>query len=123
MMTQTCTERHGLTHAAFLKRLAGAHSATSADRLGCSDAIAVQLRIGRVNRKLNRFVEGDVAYALAGVLAEAAGNVRSSFLSRVGRAISIQARGNLAEAERLFRELAADARAADERDIEARAHH
>ena len=227
-MTQTCTERHGLTHAAFLKRLAGAHSATSADarlgngaflalrlvdllgpergpahadaftyqhaatermcrelpvdhtetahlrslvrsaadafqaqdvrvvapallayahyledelrleealdvldilrcvgadRLGCSDAIAVQLRIGRVNRKLNRFVEGDVAYALAGVLAEAAGNVRSSFLSRVGRAISIQARGNLAEAERLFRELAADARAADERDIEARAHH
>jgi len=94
-----------------------------AERLACADAIAVQLRIGRVNRKLNRFVEGDVAYALAGVLADAAGNVRSSFLSRVGRAISIQARGNLAEAERLFRELAVDARAAQERDIEARAHH
>ena len=94
-----------------------------AERLACSDAIAVQLRIGRVNRKLHRFVDGDAAYALAGVLAEAAGNVHSAFLSRVGRAISTQARGNLAEAERLFRELAADARVARERDIEARAHH
>ncbi len=228
MVTQTCTERDGLTHAVFLRRLAGAPSATSADaRLGngaflalrlvdllgpgsgpahadvfryqqaatervcralpadcpetghltglvraaadafqdqevrvvapallayahfledelrldealdaletlhrvgaehlaCADAIAVQLRIGRVNRKLNRFIDGDVAYALAGVLAEAAGNVHSAFLSRVGRAISTQARGNLVEAERLFRELAVDARAAQERDIEARAHH
>src|SRR2546423_5270439 len=44
MMTQTCTERHGLTHAAFLKRLAGAHSATSADaRLGNGAFLALRL--------------------------------------------------------------------------------
>src|SRR5437867_12235839 len=35
MMTQTCTERDSLPHAVFLKRLAGAPTATSVDgRLG-----------------------------------------------------------------------------------------
>ena len=43
-MTQTCTERDGLTHAVFLRRLAGAHSATSADaRLGNGAFLALRL--------------------------------------------------------------------------------
>jgi hypothetical protein len=79
--------------------------------------------MGRVNRKLNRFDEGDEQYLRAATLAESAGDVHSALLSRVGRAISTQARGNLAEAERLLRQLSTDARAAKERDIEARAHH
>src|SRR5207244_13252697 len=44
MMTQTCTERDGLTHAVFLRRLAGAPSATSADaRLGNGAFLALRL--------------------------------------------------------------------------------
>jgi tetratricopeptide (TPR) repeat protein len=93
------------------------------ERLRPSDAIAADLRIGRVNRKLNRFDEGEAAYLAAAGLAEAAGDVHSALLSRVGRAISTQTRGNLAEAERLLRELAEDARAADDADIQARAQH
>jgi len=97
--------------------------AVGADQLGCSDAIAAQLRIGRVNRKLNRFDEADMAYALAGLLGEAAGDVHSVFLSRVGRALSVQARGNLAMAEQSFREIAAEARGSQEREIEAHSEH
>ncbi len=97
--------------------------AVGADQLGCSDAIAAQLRIGRVNRKLNRFDEADMAYTLAGLLAEAAGDVHSVFLSRVGRALSVQARGNLAMAEQSFREIAAEARGSQEREIEAHSEH
>src|SRR5256886_12421252 len=37
--------------------------------------------------------------------------------------ISIQGRGNLAEAERCYREILADARVAGERDAEAQAEH
>lgn len=94
-----------------------------AEQLGASDVVAVHLRLGRVNRKLTRFDEGEAHYEHAGGLAESTGDVHSALLSRVGRAISTQARGNLAESERLFRKLAVDARAAGERDIEARAHH
>jgi tetratricopeptide (TPR) repeat protein len=91
--------------------------------LGPMDAIAAQLRIGRVNRKLNRFDEADARYGVAGVLAKASGDVHSAFLSRVGRALAVQARGNLPEAERSFREIAAEARVAGEREIEAHAEH
>ncbi len=91
--------------------------------LQAADTIATHLRIGRVNRKLHRFDEGEAAYKVAGELAEAAADGHSALLSRVGRAISTQAKGNLAEAERLFREIAADASAAAQREIEAHAHH
>jgi tetratricopeptide (TPR) repeat protein len=91
--------------------------------LAPADAIAAQLRIGRVNRKLNRFDEADARYGVAGVLAKASGDVHSAFLSRVGRAIAVQARGNLPEAERALREIAAEARATGEREIEAHAEH
>jgi tetratricopeptide (TPR) repeat protein len=93
------------------------------ERLRPSDAIAADLRIGRVNRKLNRFDEGEAAYLAAAGLAEAAGDVHAALLSRVGRAISTQTRGNLAEAERLLRELAEDARAVGGHDIEAHSRH
>ena len=92
-------------------------------RLGPSDRVAAQLRIGRVNRKLNRFDDADAAYNVAAELADITGDVYSALLSRVGRAIATQAKGNLAESERLFGGLLLDAQAAGERDIEARAHH
>lgn len=93
------------------------------ERLGSSDRIATHLRIGRVNRKLNRFDDADAAYGVAAELADLAGDVHSALLSRVGLAITTQARGNLVESERLFWALSVDARAAGERDVEARAHH
>src|SRR5690349_17595608 len=73
------------------------------ERLGSSDRIATHLRIGRVNRKLSRFDDADAAYGLAAELADLAGDVHSALLSRVGLAITTQARGNLVESERLFR--------------------
>ena len=43
-MTQTCTERDSLPHAVFLKRLAGAPTATSVDgRLGNGAFLALRL--------------------------------------------------------------------------------
>jgi len=93
------------------------------ERLAPSDVIAAQLRIGRVNRKLNRLDEADARYGLAARLACAAGDVHSAFLSRVGRALAVQTRGNLAAAEQSFRDIAPEARAAGEREIEAHAEH
>jgi tetratricopeptide (TPR) repeat protein len=88
------------------------------DRLGSSDSIAAQLRMGRVNRKLNRFDEGEAAYGAAGALAGAAGDVHAVLLSRAGRAIALQSRGNLAEAERSLREIAAEGHIRAHRDLE-----
>jgi tetratricopeptide (TPR) repeat protein len=93
------------------------------ERLAPSDEIAAQLRIGRVNRKLNRLDEADARYSLAAQLARAAGDVHSAFLSRVGRALAVQTRGNLAAAEQSFRDIATEARAAGEQEIEAHAEH
>ena len=93
------------------------------ERLASSDAIAAQLRIGRVNRKLNRFDEADARYGVAAQLACATGDVHSAFLSRVGRALAVQTRGNLAAAEQSFRDIATEARAAAEQEIEAHAEH
>jgi len=91
--------------------------------LQAADAIATHLRIGRVNRKLTRFDEGDAAYARAGDLASAAGDVRGMLLSRAGRAIALQGRGNLAEAERVLHEVVSDARAGGHREVAAGVQH
>jgi len=80
------------------------------NRLSSTDAVAAQLRFARVHRKLNQFDEADAAYAEAGELATLAGDRYSALLSRIGRANTLLGRGNLA-----------DARAAGERDVEARA--
>ncbi len=93
------------------------------NRLSSTDAVAAQLRFARVHRKLNRFDEADAAYTEAGELATLAGDRYSALLSRIGRANTVLGRGNLAEAERRLQEILADARAAGERDAEARAEH
>ena len=91
------------------------------NRLSTKDQVAAQLRFARVHRKLNRFDEADAAYTEAGELATLAGDRYSALLSRIGRANTMLSRGNLADAERRLEEILADARAADERDVEARA--
>lgn len=90
-------------------------------RLSSPDAVAVRLRIARVNRKLNRFDDAETAYAEAGEMAAAAGDRYSELLSQIGHANSVMGRGNLPEAERRLRGILADARRAGERDAEARA--
>ena len=94
-----------------------------ANRLSAKDAVAARLRFARVHRKLNRFQEAEAAYAEAGEMASAAGDRYSALLARIGLANTILGRGNLAEAERKLREILADARAAGEREAEARAEH
>jgi tetratricopeptide (TPR) repeat protein len=96
---------------------------TGGDRLRVADAIAATLRLARVNRKLARFEEAEAAYARAGQLSAAGGDGYSVLLSRIGLASAIQGRGNLAEAERCWREILNDARIAGERDAEAQAEH
>jgi len=91
------------------------------NRLSSTDAVAAQLRFARVHRKLNRFDEADAAYAEAGELATLADDRYSALLSRIGRANTMLGRGNLADAERRLEGVLADARAAGERDVEARA--
>src|SRR5213078_2459168 len=81
-------------------------------QLSSPDAVAVRLRLARVNRKQNRFDEAEAAYAEAGELATAAGDRYSELLSRIGRANTLLGRGNLAEAERCLQTILADARAA-----------
>jgi len=91
------------------------------NRLSSTDAVAAQLRFARVHRKSNRFDEADAAYTEAGELAKLAGDRYSALLSRIGRANTMLGRGNLADAEHRLEGILADARAAGERDVEARA--
>jgi tetratricopeptide (TPR) repeat protein len=99
-----------------LERVAGT-TMTSAD------AVAAALQMGRVSRESARFGEAEAAYARAGQLAAAAGDPHSVLLSRLGQANVHMARGNLAEAERVNREVLAAAQSVGERDVEARAEH
>jgi len=92
-------------------------------QLSSPDAVAVRLRLARVNRKQNRFDEAEAAYAEAGELATVAGDRYSELLSRIGRANTLLGRGNLAEAERSLQSILTDARAAGQQDAEARAEH
>ena len=99
-----------------LRRVAGA-------RASGADAVALSLRAGRVNRKLNRFDEADAAYAEAEERAKGVGDRHSELLSRIGRAVTVQGRGNFPEAEQRLVELLGDARKAGERAVEAHAEH
>jgi len=92
-------------------------------RVAPADSVATRLRVARVNRKLNRFDDAEAAYAEAGVLAAANGDHHSELLSRIGHAECVRGRGNLPEAERSLLGILADARAARDRDAEARAEH
>lgn len=88
-----------------------------------ADRVALLLRVGRLNRKLNRFDEAEEAYAAAGEAAHAAGNRGAELLSRIGAASTMRLRGNLPEAERRLVGVLQEARAAGVRDAEARAEH
>jgi len=92
-------------------------------RASGADGVALSLRTGRVNRKLNRFDEADAAYAEAGERATAAGDGHSELLSRIGRSYTVIGRGNLPEAERRFTHVLSDARQSAEREAEALAEH
>lgn len=86
-------------------------------------AIAAAFLRGRVERENSRFDSADVAYERAGVLALAAGDRVKVLFSRIGRAHVLWGRGNLAEAERWYREILNDATAAGWRHAEAEAEH
>ena len=90
-------------------------------RLAASDATAGWMRVGRVRRLQSDFDRADAAYTEAGRIAAAAGDRHSVLLSRVGQCNVLYFRGNLAEGERGWRGVLADA--AGHRDIEAHAEH
>src|SRR5260370_11818039 len=85
-------------------------------RLSARDVVAAQLRVARVQRKLNPVDEAEAAYTEAGETAALAGDRYSALLSRIGHANSLLGRGNLAEGERRLRAILADARAHGDRD-------
>lgn len=88
-----------------------------------AEAVATTLRVARVNRKLAKFEEAEMAYEIAGRRAELIGDRYSMLLSRIGRTSIMFDRGNLGEAELAYTAIAADARVAREADAEARAEH
>jgi len=94
-----------------------------ADRLPTSQTISAWLRLGRVLRKQTDFDHASAAYTEAGRIAAIAGDHSSVLLSRVGHCNVAHYRGNLAEAEGLWRALLADAIQTELRDVEAQAEH
>src|SRR2546422_3290821 len=68
-------------------------------RLSSPDAVAVRLRMARVNRKQNRFDEAEAAYVAAGELAATAGDRDFELLSRVGPANNLLGPGQPARTE------------------------
>jgi tetratricopeptide (TPR) repeat protein len=91
--------------------------------LRSADAITTALRIARVERELGRYDLADAAYARAGELGVAAGNIDAALRSRLGRAKVMHMRGNLVEAMHLAHSVLAEARNAGEQRTEAEAEH
>ena len=79
-------------------------------RLEPSAAITAAMLAGRAMRHAARFDEADAAYRRAGALAAAIGDRRMEAFSRVGCAIVLHWKGNLAAAERAYLDLQGDAR-------------
>jgi tetratricopeptide (TPR) repeat protein len=92
-------------------------------RLAASDATAAWMRVGRVRRLQADFDRASAAYTEAGRIATAAGDRRSVLLSRVGQCNVVHFSGNLAEAERGWRALLADAAAGGFTEVHAHAEH
>src|SRR5437773_10188692 len=88
-----------------------------------ADRIATALRVGRVNRKMQRFDDADRWYTEAGERAAKVGDGYSVLLSRLGYANILFFRGNLADCERTYREILADAQRERSVEAEARAQH
>jgi tetratricopeptide (TPR) repeat protein len=95
----------------------------SGERLVSADRTSAWLRLGRVRRSHTDFDGADNAYTEAGRIAAAAGDQHSVLLSRIGHCNVTHYRGNLAEAERAWRAVLADAAAGQFRDVEAHAEH
>jgi tetratricopeptide (TPR) repeat protein len=91
------------------------------DRLAASDATAAWMRVGRVRRIQADFERADAAYVEAGRIADAAGDRQSVLLIRGAQCNVLYFRGNLAEAERGWRGLLADA--AGNSEVAAHAEH
>jgi len=88
-----------------------------------SDAVGARLRRARVYRKLNEFDAAERSYAEGGALAAAIGDTHSELLSRIGQALTVVGRGNLAQAEHALRDALTSAEAFADREAQARAHH
>ena len=81
------------------------------DRLAPLDIISTWMRLGRVRRLQADFDRADAAYAQAGRIAARVGESELMLSSRIGRCNVLHFRGNLAEAERGWRAILADATA------------
>jgi tetratricopeptide (TPR) repeat protein len=92
-------------------------------RLAASDATAAWMRTGRVRRIQADFDRADAAYVEAGRIAAVAGDRSAMLLSRVGQTNILYFRGNLAEAERGWRSVLADAAACGFREVQAQGEH
>ena len=93
------------------------------DRLAACDGSAAWMRVGRVRRIQADFDGADAAYAEGGRIAEIAGDRQGVLLSRVGQCNVVHFSGNLAEAERGWRALLADASAGGFTEVHAHAEH
>jgi tetratricopeptide (TPR) repeat protein len=93
------------------------------ERLAASDGTAAWMRVGRVRRLQTDFDSADAAYAEGGRIAAAAGDRQGLLLSRIGKTNVLYFRGNLAEAERGWRAVLADAEAGGFREVQAQAEH
>jgi tetratricopeptide (TPR) repeat protein len=93
------------------------------ERLAASDGTAAWMRVGRVRRLQTDFDSADAAYAEGGRIAAAAGDRQGLLLSRIGKTNVLYFRGNLAEAERGWRAVLADAEAGRFREVQAQAEH
>jgi len=93
------------------------------ERLAASDGSAAWMRVGRVRRIQADFDRADAAYAEGGRIAVAAGDRQGLLLSRIGQTNVLHFRGNLAEAERGWRGVLADAEAGAFREVQAQAEH
>jgi tetratricopeptide (TPR) repeat protein len=93
------------------------------DQLPASDASAAWLRLGRVQRLQSDFIGARAAYEQAGRIAAVAADQPSVLLSRIGQCNVLYFQGNLAEAEREWRAVLAEAQAGNHRAAEAYAEH
>jgi len=92
-------------------------------RIAVNDMISAWLRLGRVRRLQADFLGADAAYEEAGRIATSVEDHEKVLISRIGRCSVVYFQGNLAEAERGWRGILADAQAARSGVAEAQAEH
>src|SRR5256712_1956297 len=93
------------------------------EKLPPTDVVGARLRRARVYRKLNEFDAAERSYAEGGALAASIGDTHSELLSRIGQALTVIGRGNLAQAEHTLRDTLTRAEAFADPEAQARAHH